>query len=138
MRKIFITQLLFVGLYMHAQTKVSLAISNAFSKKFPDAQNVKWGKENAKEYEAEFTLKGIKTSANYDLLGNWKETETEIAVKDLPETILKSIQLKFPSAIISSATKIEKADGKNIYEADLKVSGKKKEVELWEDGRFVK
>jgi len=138
MRKIFIAQLLFACLYIQAQTKVSLAISNAFSKKFPDAQNVKWGKENAKEYEAEFTLKGIKTSANYDLNGNWKETETEIPIKDLPEAVVKSIQQKFPSAIIFAASKIEKADGKNIYEADIKVSGKRKEVELWEDGRFVK
>jgi len=106
--------------------------------KAPNAAHVKWGKENAKEYEANFKLNGINMSANYDLNGNWRETETEIAVKDLPEAVSKSIKAKYPDAIVSGTDKIEKTDGKIIYEADIKVNGKKKEIELFEDGKFVK
>lgn len=138
MKKIFLASLLISGLILHAQTKAPIAVTTAFSKQFPDAMNVKWGKENEKEYEAEFQLKGTKMSANYDLQGNWKETEIEIAIKDLPEAVVKSINAKYPSAVISSADKIEKPNGKIIYEADIKMNGKKKEVELWADGKFVK
>ncbi len=105
--KIFILLLFIASIAVNAQTKAPVAVATAFAKQFPDATNVKWGKENAKEYEANFLLKGMKMSANYDLQGNWKETETEIAVKDLPEAVMKSIHEKYSSAIISAADKIE-------------------------------
>jgi hypothetical protein len=138
MKKIFILQLLFATMSMQAQTKAPVAVRDAFSKQFSDAKNVKWGRENAKEYEANFKLNGVNMSANYDLQGNWKETETEIAINDLPEAVVKSINAKYPGATISGADKIEKADGKIIYEADIKVNGNKKEIELFADGKFVK
>jgi putative PepSY-like beta-lactamase-inhibitor len=138
MKKIFIAPLLIAVIAVHAQTKAPPLVIAAFEKKFADATHVKWGKENAKEYEAGFELKGTKMYANYDLQGNWKETETEIAVTDLPEAVAKSISAKYPGAVISGAGKIEKADGKIIYEADIKMKGKKIEVELSGDGKFVK
>ncbi|MBS1934083.1 MAG: PepSY-like domain-containing protein [Bacteroidetes bacterium] len=138
MRRILFGQLLLAGLATYAQTKAPNAVTASFTKQFPNASNVKWGKENAKEYEANFKLNGISMSANYDLNGGWKETETEIAVTDLPLVVSKSIKTKYPDAIISGADKIEKSDGKIIYEADIKSNGKKKEIELYEDGKFVK
>ena len=77
-------------------------------------------------------------SANFDLRGNWKETETEIDVVDLPGVIARSIAAKYPGAVISAANKIEKAGGKILYEAEIKLKGKKMEVELFADGRFLK
>jgi hypothetical protein len=138
MRKVFILQLLLTGVLAQAQIKAPALVSTAFAKQFPYATNVKWGKENAKEYEAEFTLKGEKMSANYDLQGNWKETEKEIASKDLPEAVVNSIKAKYPAGIISGADKLERPGNKIIYEADIKINGKKKEIELFPDGKFVK
>ncbi|HLK31259.1 MAG TPA: PepSY-like domain-containing protein [Puia sp.] len=138
MKKVIVLQFLFVSLSTYAQIEVPSSITTAFIKKFPDAMHVKWGKENAKEYEANFKMNGINMSANYDISGSWKETETEISVKDLPEAASKSIKTKYPNAIISGAGKIERADGKIVYEADIKWNGKKKEVELFADGKFVK
>ena len=130
--------LLFACTLAQAQTKAPVAATTTFSKKFPDARHVKWGKGNAREYEAEFELKGRKMSANFDLQGNWKETETEIDVVDLPVAVAKSIAAKYPGAVISAADRTEKADGKIIYGADIKMKGGKMEVELYGDGRFVK
>ena len=42
----------------------------------PAATDVKWGKESAKEYEAEFRLNGNNVSANFGSDGAWVETET--------------------------------------------------------------
>lgn len=137
MKKTLLMLLHFAFTCVQAQINAPIAVSSAFSKKFPDARHVKWGKESAKEFEAEFEMKGRKLSANFDLQGNWKETETEIDVIDLPGTIARSIAAKYPGAVISAANKIEKAGGKIFYEANLKLKGKKIEVELLADGRFV-
>ena len=137
-RIFFLAALLISYISIQAQTKAPSVITEAFAKQFPNADKVKWGKENAKEYEAEFVLKGTRMSANYDLHGNWKETETEIPVKNLPGTVVKSINAKYPGAIIFEADEIENTGGKIIFEADIKVNGKKKEVELLADGKFVK
>ncbi len=123
---------------MQAQIKTPNAVTTAFTKQFPHATHIKWGKENSQEYEANFKLNGTTMSANYDLNGNWKETETEIAVKDLPEAVTRSIQTKYPTSIISGADKIEQPNGKIIFEADIKLKGRKKEIELFPDGRSVK
>lgn len=138
MKETLLILLLFACTLAQAQIKAPDAVTAAFSKKFPDARHVKWGKENAKEFEAGFELKGRKMSANFDLQGNWKETEMEIDVIDLPAAVVKSIHSKYPDAVISGADRTEKADGKIIYEAGIKMKGKKMEVELFGDGRFVK
>ena len=138
MKKIFFPVMLIACISAQAQIQIPSSVAAAFIKRFPDVSNVKWTKENAKEYEAEFQSKGIKMSANFDLNGNWKETETEIPVKDLPEAVIKAISKKYAAAVISGADKIEKPGGKIFYEAEIKINGKKKEVELYPDGKYVK
>jgi hypothetical protein len=138
MKKIFFLPGLMVWASLNAQIKVPAVVSAAFTKQFPAANKVKWGKENAKEYEAEFELNGKKISANYDMQGNWKETETEIPVSDLPGAVAKSIQAKYPGAVISGADKTEQPSGKIIYEANIKIKGKKRELEFFPDGRPAK
>ena len=138
MRKICILQLLLIAILAEAQLKAPSLVSTAFAIQFANAVNVKWSKENAKQYEADFQLKGVKMSANYDLNGNWKETETEITLKDLPEAVAKSIKVKYPTAKISGAEKVERTASKLIYEADIIINGQGKEVELFPDGKFVK
>ena len=118
--------------------RVPKAVTDAFATKFPGATNVKWGKENAKEYEAEFQLNSKNISANFGMDGSWMETETEIPVSELPSAVHKAITSKYPAATITGADKIEQPGGKILYEADIKTGGKTKEVELHPDGSFVK
>lgn len=118
--------------------KTPPAIKNAFDTKFPNATNVKWGKENAKEYEAEFKLNNTATSANFGLDGSWVETETTIRTSDLPTAVAAANTKKYPGAAFIITEKIEKAIGKFFYEVVIKVNGKKKEIELRPDGGFVK
>src|SRR5579862_4794288 len=101
MLKLFFLQATLVSTVAIAQVKPPDAVSAAFIKQFPGASHVKWGKENAKEYEADFKSKDIKMSANYDLQGNWRETETEIPVNQTPPSIIKSIHDKYAGAVIS-------------------------------------
>jgi hypothetical protein len=121
------------------KTDAPPAVQSAFAAKFPNTQNVKWEKEkNNTEYEANFTLKGVKTSANFTTDGKWVETETTIKVSELPAKVVATIKAKHTGAEIVGAAKIETASNGIHYEADIKKDGKTHEVTLDADGKFVK
>ena len=113
------------------------SVSKSFGKKFPTATKVSWGKEGAKEWEAEFTLDGKKISANFGLDGKWLETETEIPIASLPKAVTEAITLKYPGCVIKEADKTDTAKHGLIYEADIKSGGHKMEVAYKEDGTPV-
>ena len=113
-------------------------VKTAFNTKFPGATSIKWGKENAKEYEAEFNLNTTAVSANFKLDGSWVETETTILSSELPEAIINAVKTKYPGAVYGRTEKIEKPGGKILYEVNITVNGKKKELELNPDGSLEK
>jgi hypothetical protein len=117
---------------------VPATVKSAFNTKYPNAANVKWGKENAKEYEAEFKLNGTNVSANFGLDGSWVETETVIKIADLPAPVTAAVKKKYAGAVITMAEKLEMPGGKLLYEATFKVNGKKRSMELNPDGSLPK
>jgi len=112
-------------------------VQKAFNQQFAEAGNVKWSKENATEYEAEFVLKGVKMSANYTADGDWIETETEISVDQIPAIVNAYLTKKYSGWEIVGASKIETSEKGIFYEADLKSGSKKKEVTVTSDGEPV-
>jgi hypothetical protein len=117
---------------------VPTAVSKAFNNKYAGATNVKWGKENAKEYEAEFKLNGNSVSANFGADGSWVETETEIKVSDLPAAVIDAIKKNYPGAVITVAEKLEEPGDKLLFETVIKVKGKKKTLEMNANGSVAK
>ena len=114
------------------------AVADAFTKFFPAATNIKWIKENAKEYEAEFKLNGKSVSANFLTDGSWVETEAEINIAELPAAVVAAVKTKHPGAAILKAFKIETAKGRVTYETEIKTKNKKTEIILNADGTVVK
>ena len=117
-----------------SQVKVPDAVKTAFSSMFPSATAVKWEKENKTELEANFKMNNTDVSANFKLDGTWVETETTIPVSELPVAVSNTVKSKYPGAVYGRTEKIEKPGGKVLYETNIKVNGKKKELELKEDG----
>ena len=113
------------------------AVKKAFNTKYPNITDVKWDKENAKEWEAEFTMNGNKLSANFMEDGTWVETEQVITADQLPKAVADAIKKAYPDWKIKEADKTETAKNGLIYEADLKLGSKKKEVAFKEDGTPV-
>jgi uncharacterized lipoprotein NlpE involved in copper resistance len=118
-------------------SKVPVTVKAAFAKKFPGA-TPEWGKENSKEYEAEFKMNGKSASANFLTDGSWVETEMEINNAELPQPAAAAVKTKYPDATILKVFKIDNAKGDVTYEAEIKTGSKKKELVLKADGTIVK
>lgn len=103
------------GTACFSQKSVPKAVREAFSKKFPGVSDVDWGKEKNGEWEAEFEIGKVETTANFSADGTWLETETEIPVADLPAPVRAALQGKK----IKEAARIERADGSTVFEAEV-------------------
>jgi hypothetical protein len=116
---------------------VPAKVKTAFEQKFPAAQKVKWDKENATEWEAEFKMNGKKYSANFTADGNWMETEYEIDSSEIPPAVKQTLANEFAEYKIEEAEISETADGK-VYEFSLEKDETALEVAIAPDGIVVK
>jgi len=98
---------------------VPAAVLAAFSKQFPDVKKTKWEKEGDR-YEAEFKMAGKETSATFSADGQWLETETKIAVAELPQAARDYVAQHFAGKKIREAAKITASDGKVTFEAEVR------------------
>jgi hypothetical protein len=69
--------------------------------------------------------------------GRWVETETTIPAGELPAAVTNAVNGKYPKAIFFRTERIEKPAGKTLYEVNIKVNGKKKELEMNPDGTIA-
>jgi Putative beta-lactamase-inhibitor-like, PepSY-like len=122
MYKIFFSLIAMISLSANsfAQTKAPAAVAAAFKTKFATATAVKWAKENAHEYEAEFTLDGAKHSANFSDKGVWLETESIIKFADAPQKVQDAFKAAHKNAKVKAIAKIETAKGETEYEIEMK------------------
>lgn len=116
---------------------VTEKVTTAFAMKFPDAKNIKWDKENDKEWEAEFKMGGKEYSANFDLEGIWMETEYEIEKSKIPAEVKATLDSEFAGYKIREAEISESAAGK-VYEFELKQGKNEAEVVIDCNGKTVK
>lgn len=134
---IFIVVMVFPT-FLRAQDTMSIVVptgvKDSFSKKFPDAKNVKWSKENESEYEAEFSIKGIQLASNFDQSGAWLVTETEMKASELPKPVMNVIAKDFSKMKIFEIEKGETST-EVFYEVEFK---DKTVVQFTEDGKIVK
>jgi len=116
--------LFFLVAVTHAQN-VPSKVKEAFTKKFPNAQQVEWGKENPTVFEAEFVLNGTHMSANFDQEGNWKETEVEISHSDLPAAVQQTLKSDYAAAKVKHIFKVTSPD-QTVYEVAVAKASKEK------------
>jgi uncharacterized membrane protein YkoI len=107
--------LLSAGCSLQAQKDLPAAVKTAFAQKFPDADDVEWDKEKDGNWEVEFEQGDTESTAVFSPDGKWLETETEIALEDLPEPIRAAVKGKK----IKEVARITKADGTTVYEVEV-------------------
>lgn len=119
------------------EAEVPKAVVDAFQKKYPGVKANEWEKEGA-DYEVEFDLKKVESSALFDAKGGFKALEQEIKVAELPKGVAEYCAKNYPGHKISEASKITEANGKVSYEAELQ-KGKEEFDAIFDDkGNFLK
>lgn len=119
-----------------AENKVPEKIQKIFSQKFPNAKNVKWDKENANEWEAEFKIDGKDYSANFNSDGTWKETEYKIRKSDIPAVVKSTLDNDFPGYKMEKAEASETTKGK-VFEFKLEKDETDVHVAIAADGKII-
>jgi hypothetical protein len=101
------------------------AAKSAFAAKYPGAQKVKWSVEKPGEFEVEFTLNKVESSALFDASGKFLESEAEASNTDLPAAVKATIAKDFAGYKLDE---IEKStDGKGVITYEMQaVKGKDK------------
>lgn len=112
------------------------AVKTAFAKKFPNAKKIKWGQEDAKEWEAEFKMNGKDYSANFDNKGSWKETEYEINESEIPASVKNTIETQFEDYKIGESEISKTVSGK-VYEFKIVKGENKMELVVSPDGKVL-
>ena len=134
MKKILlILSICFSSILIAQKDNIPSSAKAAFSKSYPSASKVEWEKEG-NEYEVTFVFSGKKMSANYDAKGTLTETETEIAITELPAGAAAYVKQHYKGMEIKGAAKTTKAGGEVNYEAELKG----KAVIFDAQGKFIK
>ncbi len=109
------------------------AVKTAFKAAYPNAEDVKWEKEDA-NYEVEFELNDVDYSALFDANGTLLETEMEIETSQLPQQVIEYMKTHYTDKKIKEAAKITDAKGTVTYEVEIKG----KDVMFDANGNFIK
>lgn len=94
------------------------AVKASIARLYPTVKNVKFDKENG-DYEAGFKHNGKSMSVVLDAKGTVKETETEIAISELPVAVRDYVAKQMPGKKIKEAAEIVDANGTKKYEAEV-------------------
>jgi hypothetical protein len=111
-------------------------VTDAFSRKFPAATKVEWGRESEKEWEAEFRMDGKEYSANFDNSGIWAETEYELTTKEIPAPVKAALDKESAGFKIKECAVSETVEAK-LYEFVLSKGKEKLEVVIDPSGKVV-
>ena len=116
----FVVAFIFMSVASCISQNIPQVVASAFQIKFPKATNIKWGKENAHEYEAEFKIDGIDYSANFSGSGEWLETEISFTFDQLPTNVKAAFNSSHKDAKVKEVAKIETSKGITKYELEIK------------------
>ena len=125
--------------------QIPKAVMKALKSKFPNPEITKWTK--AKEgddivYDIEFKQKGRKCEADIKENGDYINYEKEVAAKDLPAAVKKTVETRYPKAKLLEIMEITAVKGKQEklegYEVVLTTAaGKEAEITVAPDGKVL-
>lgn len=115
------------------ESEVPMNVKAAFTTKYADAKEVTWEKED-QNYEVGFEVGELEYSVLYSNDAKFIEEEIEIAISELPKSVIEYMTKNYPSQKIKEAAKIIDATGKVSYEAEIKG----KDILFDDKGLFLK
>ena len=119
---------------MKSKVNVPMTVKTSLLKKYPQASQATWEKEDG-NYEANWGGKdGEANSVLFTPSGNFIEIVKAIPVNELPKSTLAYVKTHYKGEKINEAGKITDANGKLSYEVEVH----HKDVIFDNNGNFVK
>lgn len=119
------------------EADVPANVKEAFAKKYAGSKAKEWEKENA-DYEVEFNLNKVESSAVFTAEGTFKELEQEIKLAELPKLASDYCTKNYGGWKLSEAAKITDAAGTVTFEAEMEKGKEQFDVMFDDKGNFVK
>ena len=113
------------------------AAKSAFAAKYPTAQKVKWSVEKPGEFEVEFTLNKVESSALFDAAGKFLESEAEIKEADLPQAVKATIAKDFVGYKLDEIEIATDEKGVATYEMEAAKGKEKLELSFDANGKLL-
>lgn len=125
--------------------KIPKKVMDTLKARFPNAEIHKWTREQEGDtvlYDIEFRQEGRKFEADIRESGAFHNWEREIAAEDLPETVRKAVEGRYPRAVLKEIMAIAAVtDGKEVlegYEIVMETADRKEaEVTVAPDGKIL-
>jgi hypothetical protein len=117
--------------------KIPAAAKAGFAAKFPIVKKAKWSVEKPGEFEAEFTLNGVETSALVDAKGTLLETEAEIKESELPQAVKATLTKDFAGYKLDEIEKATDAKGVTTFEMEAAKGKEKLEISFDASGKLL-
>jgi hypothetical protein len=120
---------------------VSYTVVNKFAADFANAKDITWTVNNNFQ-RADFVLEGVKTSAFYDLQGEFVAVTEDVTAKAVPAASLKEINAKFNGyavdhvIVLQNNTELNSDAEATVYFADLKKGEKEVLVRITADAHI--
>lgn len=99
--------------------KVPSGVVQAYHVKFPGQRPVEWKLKNDGNYEAEFKLNGVDIAVKFSPAGQWLETETTIAIAELPKAVATAIARDFKGYKVIETQRLEDVEHRVLLEVHL-------------------
>ena len=118
-------------------SQVPAPVKAGVQARFPGAKVTEW-KLKGKDYEAEFSLNKIDIAAKFDATGKWLETETTIALQEVPPAIRDKFATQFAGYKVVETQSVQRGDPSGlIYEIHFENSKEVVKVQFTPDGRAL-
>lgn len=134
---VLIVSLSLISVAAFSQKNPPENVKREFIKKYASAQSVRWESEEKNEWEAEFRIDGKKMSASFDNSAKWIESETEITEKELPASVVSTLNKVFQGYKKGHIELFENAEIKG-FELGLKKGESSIEVIIDNNGKIIK
>jgi hypothetical protein len=119
------------------ESEVPEIIKQSFLKIYPNTKVDGWEKEGT-DYEVEFHLNKVESSAIFDANGRFKELEQEIKITELPMAATEYCAKNYVGYKLEEAAKITNVSGKILFEAEMKKGKEYFDVMFDDKGNFIK
>ncbi len=119
------------------EAEVPANVKKGFSTKYLGSKVDQWEKEET-NYEAEFHLNKVESSAVFSADGTFKELEQEIKTAQLPKGAVDYCTKNYAGYKLSEAAKITDAAGKVTFEAEMEKGKEHFDVIFDDKGTFIK